>query len=621
MENLAHLGLPGGVNPLDFLHKLAMQRGLPRPQFQQLGEQGPPHMKVFVWLCNFNNISAQGSGRSKKEAKVAAARAVRDQINYEALPSAPTFQSQMLERKRKQEEELQDSSVKKEPDETKVKTEGNGESATASSSENQQQPKKKAKKGYDYNRHFQCYGTNPGAGPGGPPPLMGMGMPYGYLPEQNMPPHFGGGGGFGGNFGPPGPPFGFDGPPNMMIGMMGGGYDEYQPPEGFGPQVIDPHGFDPFSEGGGGAPGMEDAGPGTGFPVNEMGYALGSMFQGGFGNDMSGGEAVGFHSNMGGGAGYGPGGGGGFNSRLSKLDRYVIKKHTDVYPSEKDLDLVLKLVTDIEETMRSLSNDWNTDEENSVKIEGLVRVGDLAKGLLLASDRVVNVVVLCRYEKGQKTLNQIKYVYIFRSAPTKDMLQKIHTLISTKIKEANAKYETKVSEEYASLEISTKHNIDEQDPDQTSTLTTDLFYCNVIFTSTKLRKKPPMTASATKEEEPEAEEEESKEQEDDVKVEGKPDWFNDFLTLIHMTWFRYAAKRQVPASVGGVAEGQVVLGDGRQHSVVRRVHQDRQGLGQEGPRLATPDRLDHRASRRAIIVFSFQSIESGSLAHASHGSK
>ena len=69
---MTDLGLPGGVNPLDFLHKLATQRGLPRPDFAQVGEQGLPHNKVFVWQCSFYQVVAQGSGRSKKEAKVAA---------------------------------------------------------------------------------------------------------------------------------------------------------------------------------------------------------------------------------------------------------------------------------------------------------------------------------------------------------------------------------------------------------------------------------------------------------------------------------------------------------------------------------------------------------------------
>ena len=128
---MAELGLPGGVNPLDFLHKLATQRGLPRPDFVQVGEQGLPHNKVFVWQCSFYQVVAQGSGRSKKEAKVAAARAVRDQLNFNELPPPPTFQSQM-ERKLKR----------------RLNSNGDFAGNGAESA--------KAQK-YDYSLHFQCY--------------------------------------------------------------------------------------------------------------------------------------------------------------------------------------------------------------------------------------------------------------------------------------------------------------------------------------------------------------------------------------------------------------------------------------------------------------------------------
>ena len=117
-----------------------LQRGLSRPVFLQLSEQGPPHSKVFVWQCAFNAIVAQGTGRSKKEAKVAAARSVRDQINFDDLPPPPTFQS-MMERKRKKFEN------------------GNGHHANGSEMK---------KRKYDYARHFQGY---MGGGPG---------IPYGY---------------------------------------------------------------------------------------------------------------------------------------------------------------------------------------------------------------------------------------------------------------------------------------------------------------------------------------------------------------------------------------------------------------------------------------------------------
>merc|ERR1712020_731757 len=97
------LNLPGGVNSLDFLYKLATQRGLKAPEFKQVTEQGPAHMKTFVWHCSFNNLVAQGTGRSKKEAKVAAAKAIRDALDYDKLPPPPNFHTS-AERKRRKED-------------------------------------------------------------------------------------------------------------------------------------------------------------------------------------------------------------------------------------------------------------------------------------------------------------------------------------------------------------------------------------------------------------------------------------------------------------------------------------------------------------------------------------
>jgi len=315
---------------LDFLHKLATQRGLPRPEFLQLGEQGLPHNKLFMWQCSFNSVVAQATGRSKKEAKVAAARAVRDQLNFEELPPAPTFQSQLEKKKRKME---------------------GGENGGAMDS-------KKSRK-YNYASHFQCYGSgNQGFGM--------MGVPYGYLPTNGM---------------------------QMGPEMEGMGWDPY------------------------------------------MGMGSGGM-------DQQQSKA--------------------FMSRLSKLDRYVIKRHTEIYPSEDHLKGVLKLVSDVEEVMKSVSEEWNKAEGNDIKIEGLVRVGDLSKGLLLAPDRSVSLVLLCI------------------SPPSKEMLKQIHVSVRSKMKETNADHDTLLLEKEAAFAVS-KPMKDED---------TDMMFCYVTFTSTALRKKP-----------------------------------------------------------------------------------------------------------------------------------
>jgi len=349
---MAEPGLPGGVNPLDFLHKLATQRGLTRPEFLQLGEQGLPHNKLFMWQCSFHNVVAQATGRSKKEAKVAAARAVRDQLNFEELPPAPTHQSVMEKKKRK------------------FEADGTGGA-----------PQKEKSRKYDYASHFQCYGSGNQQGFGM------MGLPYGYLPTNGM------------------------------------------------DQMGDPYSYGPYM-------GMEDGAMGD----PNMAYQQQDM-------------------------------GKNFMSRLSKLDRYVIKRHSEIYPPEEHLTNVLKLVSDVEEVMKQVSQEWNKAPENDIKIEGLVRVGDLSKGLLLAPDRSVSLVLLCI------------------SPPTKAMLQQIHVSVRSKIKETNSDHDTLLLEKEAAFAVSKPLKAED----------TDTMFCYVTFTSTALRKKSDETAAATAEGEDAAE--------------------------------------------------------------------------------------------------------------------
>ena len=101
-------GLPGGCNPADVLFKLAHGRGIKAPIFEQVGEQGPPHAKTFAWSCSFfevmfygwrqinisfvcvqNQYTSVGHGRSKKEAKNAAAKNLISQLDLSTLPVKP----------------------------------------------------------------------------------------------------------------------------------------------------------------------------------------------------------------------------------------------------------------------------------------------------------------------------------------------------------------------------------------------------------------------------------------------------------------------------------------------------------------------------------------------------
>eukprot|EP00096_Caligus_rogercresseyi_P000353 TRINITY_DN1076_c0_g1_i1.p1 TRINITY_DN1076_c0_g1~~TRINITY_DN1076_c0_g1_i1.p1 ORF type:complete len:478 (+),score=209.00 TRINITY_DN1076_c0_g1_i1:160-1593(+) len=227
----------GAANPLDFLFKLSTQRKLPAPVFCQVVEDGPPHMKTFVWKCSFMTMTAEGTGRSKKEAKTAAAQVIKDSITPESLPPE-------VPNKKRKNEKVQPNS-----------REGN---------------ERKRKKG--------------------------------SLKKQQM---------------------GFFPPP------MGGG--------GSGPMSYGPPGF---------------------------------------------------------------------KGKMTLDDHYVITKHKNIYPKEDELDGILKLVTKLEEGLRSVSDELaeakrgdkeeEEDKEKHRDIMGVARVGDLAKGLILSSDVVVDIVIMCK---------------------------------------------------------------------------------------------------------------------------------------------------------------------------------------------------------------------------------
>uniref|UniRef100_A0A672LAH6 DZF domain-containing protein n=1 Tax=Sinocyclocheilus grahami TaxID=75366 RepID=A0A672LAH6_SINGR len=92
-------------------------------------------------------------------------------------------------------------------------------------------------------------------------------------------------------------------------------------------------------------------------------------------------------------------------------DRYVKAKHTTVYPSAEQLDAVQKMVSNVECALKSVS-DWLNEKESSAadagrflkpsngspqsKLRGVLRVGLVAKGLLLKGDMELELVLLSR---------------------------------------------------------------------------------------------------------------------------------------------------------------------------------------------------------------------------------
>ncbi|KAK6191667.1 hypothetical protein SNE40_003295 [Patella caerulea] len=115
----------------------------------------------------------------------------------------------------------------------------------------------------------------------------------------------------------------------------------------------------------------------------------------------------------------------------SSDDRRVMAKHATVYPTEVELQAVQNMVTTCEKALKQVSDllaesdapkpdvgtvkkekdgkedkekDSQTDEAQSHRtLKGVMRVGVLAKGLLLHGDLKVNLVVLCS-EKPTRTL-------------------------------------------------------------------------------------------------------------------------------------------------------------------------------------------------------------------------
>uniref|UniRef100_A0A1A8HBM4 Zinc finger RNA-binding protein n=1 Tax=Nothobranchius korthausae TaxID=1143690 RepID=A0A1A8HBM4_9TELE len=98
----------------------------------------------------------------------------------------------------------------------------------------------------------------------------------------------------------------------------------------------------------------------------------------------------------------------------SSDDRYVMNKHAIIYPSEDELQSIQKIVSITERALKLVSDiiteqDSPKEEDREKEpakdrvLKGVMRVGVLAKGLLLRGDKNVNLVLLCS-EKPTKSL-------------------------------------------------------------------------------------------------------------------------------------------------------------------------------------------------------------------------
>ncbi|KAF4074327.1 hypothetical protein AMELA_G00238230 [Ameiurus melas] len=103
----------------------------------------------------------------------------------------------------------------------------------------------------------------------------------------------------------------------------------------------------------------------------------------------------------------------------SSDDRYVMTKHAAIYPSEEELQAIQKIVSITERALKLVSDiitdqDKGKEEDKDKKeppkdraLKGVMRVGVLAKGLLLRGDKNVNLVLLCSEKPSKSLLSRI----------------------------------------------------------------------------------------------------------------------------------------------------------------------------------------------------------------------
>merc|ERR1719233_173394 len=84
-----------------------------------------------------------------------------------------------------------------------------------------------------------------------------------------------------------------------------------------------------------------------------------------------------------------------YQPKVTVADKQVMARHQEIYPEDKELDIILEMVDNIEKALKKISDSFiEKSGEDEREIKGVARVGDLAKGLLLTGDKEVNLVVM-----------------------------------------------------------------------------------------------------------------------------------------------------------------------------------------------------------------------------------
>uniref|UniRef100_A0A8C3YJ23 Zinc finger RNA binding protein 2 n=1 Tax=Catagonus wagneri TaxID=51154 RepID=A0A8C3YJ23_9CETA len=96
----------------------------------------------------------------------------------------------------------------------------------------------------------------------------------------------------------------------------------------------------------------------------------------------------------------------------SSDDRHVMCKHAAIYPTEEELLAVQKAVSHSERALKLVSDimaeeDSASPDSSSRILKGVMRVGLLAKGLLLRGDRAVQLILLCSQKPTRALLHRV----------------------------------------------------------------------------------------------------------------------------------------------------------------------------------------------------------------------
>lgn len=104
---------------------------------------------------------------------------------------------------------------------------------------------------------------------------------------------------------------------------------------------------------------------------------------------------------------------------IGPYDRHVMAKHSDIYPSPEELEAVQTIISHVECALKTVSDQIDSLKEGNAEtgsatssakksvLCGVMRVGLVAKGLLLKGDNDLELVLLCSNKPTSTLLKQV----------------------------------------------------------------------------------------------------------------------------------------------------------------------------------------------------------------------